>query len=165
VAIDYSKRTLTFAAPGTLGREGVAVPCRVNHKTGLIAVAVSVDGRSYQTAVDNGSALTWFDDETAQKWIRDHPQWQRGVGAVGEANMQMMTDWSFILLKLPFAVSLRTASLQLSHTAPGREANGMILRLPEFEVGSLQLHEVGALAVGDMFEGIRGRPRCRWSGG
>jgi hypothetical protein len=168
VAIDYSKRTLTFAAPGALGREGVAVPCRVNHKTGLIAVAISVDGRSYQAAVDNGSAYTWFDDETAQEWIRVHPQWQRGVGAVGEANMQMMSDSSFLLLKLPSAVGLQTASLQLSHSAPDREASGIILRLPEIKVGSLQLHEVGALAVGDVFEWYSRKtpvPVVGWLGG
>jgi hypothetical protein len=44
VAIDYSNRTLTFAAPGTLTAKGVAVPCRVNHKTGLIAVEISWPG-------------------------------------------------------------------------------------------------------------------------
>lgn len=168
VAIDYSKRTLTFAVPGTLGREGVAVPCSVNHKTGLIAVAISVDGRSYQAAVDNGSAFTWFDDETAQEWIRVHPQLQRGVGAVGEANMQMMSDSSFLLLKLPSAVALQTASLQLSHSAPDREASGITLRLPEIKVGSLQLREVGALAVGDMFEWYSRKtpvPVVGWLGG
>ena len=36
VVFDYAKRTLTLARPGTLVPEGVAVPCRVNEKTGLI---------------------------------------------------------------------------------------------------------------------------------
>jgi hypothetical protein len=127
-----------------------------------------VAGRSYQAAVDNGSAYTWFDDETAHGWIQGHPHWQRGVGAVGEANMQMMNDQSFLLSKLPSALSLRTASMQLSHAAPDREASGIILRLPQITIGSLQLHEVGALAVSDMFDWYSKKtpvPVVGWLGG
>lgn len=169
IAIDYSARTLTFAKPGTLRPEGIPVPCQVNRHTGLISVGITVDGRSYRTAIDNGSAYTWFSDGTAQAWIGEHPDWQRGTGAVGEANMQMMSDWSFLFLKLPSALqSPRMASLRIRHSQPDREAAGIILRVPEIAVGSLLLHQVGALAVEDMFDWYSERtpgPVVGWLGG
>jgi hypothetical protein len=122
VVIDYERRTLTLADPGTLKPTGVPVPCRINEKTGLIAVDASVDGRVYPVTIDNGSAYTWLRKTTVQEWIDVHPDWERGIGAVGASNMRMADD--------------------------GIEATGILVRIPEIKLGLLSVPQVGALAIG-----------------
>jgi hypothetical protein len=121
VVFDYGQRTLSIARPGTLKPTGLAVPCRVNEKTGLISVDVLIDGRRYAVAIDTGSAYSWFRRETSEQWLRNHPQWARGTGAVGESNMQTRAD--------------------------GAEAGATILRLPEIALAALHLRQIGALGI------------------
>ena len=121
VVFDYPKRTLTIARPDTLKTSGDAVPCRVNQKTGLISVTAVVDQRPYAFAIDCGSAYSWIRSETAEQLVKDHPEWNRGNGAVGEANMQTRTD--------------------------SAEAKATILRLPEIRLGSVQLKQIGMLGI------------------
>lgn len=122
VVIDYAQRTLTLAEPGTLGPEGLVVPFQMNEKTGLISVDLTISGRTYRMTIDNGSAFTWLRKATAEEWLTAHPDWQRGTGAVGPSNMRMADD--------------------------GIEARGILLRIPEVQLGPLALREVGALAIG-----------------
>jgi hypothetical protein len=118
---DYARQGLTMARPNTLKAKGVAVPCRVNDKTGLISIEAVIAGHSYALAVDSGSAYSWFRDDIAQQWLKTHPDWKRGKGAVGEGNMQTRSD--------------------------GAEAGATILRLPEISLGSLHLEQIGALGI------------------
>jgi hypothetical protein len=122
VVIDYRKRTLTLAQPGSPQPQGVAVPFVINHKTGLIAVKASINGESYLFTIDNGSAYTWLKKSVADSWLVLHPRWERGTGAVGPSNMMMSGD--------------------------DTETSGTLLRIPELSLGSLVLNDVGALAVG-----------------
>jgi hypothetical protein len=122
VVIDYQRRTLTLAQAGTNKPEGIPVPARVNSKTGLLAVEASVAGRDYPVTIDNGSAYTWLRKSTVEDWLRLHPGWQRGVGAVGVSNMRMADD--------------------------GAEVDGLLVRIPEVKVGDLVLQKVGALGAG-----------------
>lgn len=92
MAIDYARRTLTFAQPGTLHPEGIRVPFRMNEKTGLIAVDTRIDGKSYAITIDSGSAYTWLKKSAAKEWLDRHPDWERGTGAVGASNMRMADD-------------------------------------------------------------------------
>jgi hypothetical protein len=121
VTLDYAKRSLTMARPDTFKPTGDAVPCRINAKTGLVSVTAKVDGHDYPLAIDCGSAYTWVRHDIAARWIAEHRDWKRGVGAVGEANMQVRPD--------------------------GAEARAVIMRVPEIRLGSLLLDEVGALGV------------------
>ena len=91
VVVDYAKRTLTVAQPNTLKNTGDAVPCRVNQKTGMISITGDIDGRPYALAIDTGSAYSWVRGDVAEQWTKAHPDWERGKGAVGEANMQTRT--------------------------------------------------------------------------
>lgn len=120
VALDYGERTLTLAVPGTLHHEGVRIPCKVNRKTGLISVQAEVDGQTYAMTIDNGAAYTWIDDAVTKNWVEMHPEWLRGNGAVGDANMNGA---------LP-------------------ELTGMIIRLPAIDLNGLQLNSIGALGIG-----------------
>jgi hypothetical protein len=65
VLIDYRKRILTLAQPGTIKPEGVSVPFHINAQTGLLAVDASIDGSPYRITIDNGSAYSWFRPSTA----------------------------------------------------------------------------------------------------
>jgi hypothetical protein len=121
VIFDYAKRTLTMAQPDTLKPEGDGVPCHVNEKTGLISVAGALAGQTHAFAVDSGSAYSWVREDIAQQWVKAHPDWKRGTGAVGEANMQTR--------------------------AGGAEARATILRMPEIGLGSLRLEQIGALGI------------------
>lgn len=121
VIFDYAKRTLTIAKPNTLEEKGDAIPCRVNEKTGLVSIAADIGGHSYAMALDTGSAYSWVNDAVAKQWTTAHPDWKRGIGAVGEANMQTETD--------------------------GAEATAEILRLPEIKLGSLELRQIGMLGI------------------
>jgi hypothetical protein len=122
VVIDYRSRTLVISRAGAVAPGGVAVPFRLNPQTGLIAVDVSIDGNVYPMTIDNGSAYTWVRQDIGQQWLASHPDWQRGVGAVGASNMTMSGD--------------------------GTETLGTLLRIPEVSLGSVSLKDVGALAVG-----------------
>jgi hypothetical protein len=122
VVIDYRRRMLTVAPPGTLTLRGTAVPFRMNETTGLLAIDVSVDGKSYPMTIDNGSAYTWVRQSAGRTWLATHPEWERGVGAVGASNMMMS------------GTSIETA--------------GTLLRIPRIAAGRLVLSEVGAMAVG-----------------
>jgi hypothetical protein len=121
VVFDYAKRTLTIAKPNTLEGKGYAIPCRVNEKTGLVTITAEIGGQPYAMAVDTGSAYSWVNDTVAKQWITANPDWKRGIGAVGEANMQTGTD--------------------------GAEAKAEILRLPEIKLNSLKLRQVGMLGI------------------
>jgi len=92
VVLDYQNRTLTFAQAGTIRPEGTPVSFRVNPLTGLIAVEALIDGQPYPVTIDNGSAYTWFRQDTAKSWVATHPDWKRGVGAVEASNMTMSGD-------------------------------------------------------------------------
>lgn len=122
VVIDYQRSTLTFANPGAVKPEGIAVPFKINPKTGLIAVNASIDGNDYAITIDNGSAYTWLRPSAAKDWLSSHPTWERGVGAVGPSNMMMSGD--------------RT------------EIDGILLRIPKIDIGSVTLRQVGAMAAG-----------------
>lgn len=122
IVIDYQLRTLTFAQPGTLRPAGIPVPFRADEKTGLIAVEASIADHPYLITIDCGSGYTWLRKSAAEDWLRLHPDWMRGVGAVGASNMRMADD--------------------------GVEASGTLLRIPEINLGELKLRQIGALAIG-----------------
>ena len=119
--LDYAKHSLTMAKPDTIKPTGDAVPCRINAKTGLVSVTAKIDGHDYALAVDCGSAYTWIRHDVAAQWIAEHGNWKRGVGAIGEANMQVLPD--------------------------GAEARAVMIRLPQIRLGSLLLEQVGALGI------------------
>jgi hypothetical protein len=94
----------------------------VNADTGFIAVDASINEHLYPVTIDSGSAYTWLRKATVQEWLRTHPDWQRGTGAVGASNMRMADD--------------------------GIEATGTLVRIPEIKLGALRLQQIGALAIG-----------------
>jgi hypothetical protein len=121
VRLDYAGGTMTLAQPETLRLQGTAVPFRLNPKTGLSSIEAKIDGQTYPITIDNGSGYTWIRMATAQQWFPRHPDWQRGIGAVGPSNMRMADD--------------------------GIETAGALVRIPKIKLGSLSVRQVGALAI------------------
>jgi len=121
VVLDYAKHSLTMAKPDAIKPTGDAVPCRINAKTGLVSVTAKIDGHDYALAIDCGSAYSWVRHDIAAQWIAEHGNWKRGVGAIGEANMQVQPD--------------------------GAEARAVIMRLPQIRLGPLLLQQVGVLGI------------------
>jgi hypothetical protein len=128
VRLDYAARTMTLAQPATLRLQGTALPFQLNPNTGLIAIEAKIDGQTYPITVDNGSGYTWIRQSTARQWFFRHPEWRRGRGAVGPGNMRMADD--------------------------GIETAGVRVRIPEIELGSVQVRQVGALAIARDVHGI-----------
>lgn len=122
VVIDYRERTLELARFATDKPPGILVPIHINQRTGLIAVAVSINGKPYQITIDNGSAYTWVSQNAAKDWVVSHPEWKRGVGAIGASNMMMSGEPT--------------------------ETSGTLMRIPEISLGPLILKDVGMLAAG-----------------
>jgi len=148
VRFDYACHTVTLAQPVTLHPEGTPAPFRGNKKTGLIAIEVMINDKSYPITIDNGSGYTWIRKSTAREWLSGHPEWKRGTGAVGPSNMRMADD--------------------------GIETAGEILRIPEIKVGSLRIQNAGALAIGqdnsgrdfmDWYSSKNAGPVIGWLGG
>jgi hypothetical protein len=121
VRFDYAGQTMTLAQPATLQMRGTIVPFRLNPKTGLIAIEAQIDGHTYPITIDNGSGYTWIRQAVAQEWFTRHPNWQRGIGAVGPSNMRMADD--------------------------GIEPAAALVRIPAMRLGSLSVRQVGALAI------------------
>lgn len=115
VVFDYKARTMTLAAPGSIQHEGIRIPCRVNPQTGLVSVNIEVGARPYAVTIDNGSAYTWIAKTVVQKWVDSNPGWLVGTGAIGNANMNGSQE----------------------------EAEALLARVPELNVGALKLENVG----------------------
>lgn len=119
VIFDYPARRLILAAPGALKPQGTPIPCRIHPETCLFQIQVSIEGVMVQLAVDNGSAGTWVAEPLAQSWISRHPEWPTVRGAAGSANF----------FGFPF------------------EAKGLLLRLPEIQIGPYLVQSVALLGL------------------
>jgi hypothetical protein len=128
VVLDYGKGTLTLALPGKTKPDGIAVPAQVNQNTGLISVEALVDGHVHPVAIDNGTGYTLFRGQVVQAWLRTHPDWQRGVGAVGESNTGMLNN--------------------------AIENEGTVVRVPEIALGPLRMQDVGVLGTGSLLGSV-----------
>ncbi len=118
VAYDYAARTMTLAAPGTLKPEGIAVPIRVNPKTGFAMVDARIDGGVRTFAIDNGGSYGAI--RSAEPFVVRHPDWLRSIGGIGEANYLMN----------------------------GAETDTPVVKLRGVALGPLHLDEVGVVQIG-----------------
>ena len=87
VVFDYGAKTMTLAVPGTLTPDGIAVPIRVNPKTGFAVTDATIDGVRHVFVIDNGGSYSGLRDVGAL--AAAHPDWLRALGPIGESNLTM----------------------------------------------------------------------------
>lgn len=122
VVMDYGARTLTLAAPGTLKPEGVSVPLDRNEETGLVSLAARAGETPLRLVIDDGGSYTVLRSRAIDALRDAHPDWQRGEGAVGEANTSL--------------------------DATPVDIDAPMLRLPQIEAGALKLDQTGVVGSG-----------------
>ncbi len=117
---DYGAKTMKLAAPGTLKPDGIAVPIRINPKTGFATLDVVIDGKNYPTVIDDGGSYSVFTASTVPDWASAHPAWLRSEGGVGESNYVMSggVDAGVPVLKIPDAKLGPMPIAELGATAP-----------------------------------------------
>jgi len=119
LTVDYQTRTLSIEFEDASPPEGVEVPFALNPETGVAAVSVTVDGRSYPFVIDAGSGFSWMRGSVLTPWLAAHPEWRRADGAMGAANYNML-DFNF-------------------------EKRGTVARIPSIRLGELEIKNVGVL--------------------
>lgn len=120
VVFDYGAKTMTLAAPGAFKPEGIAIPVRLNPKTGFVMLDIKVDGKAYPFVLDNGGSFSAARDTSP--WREAHPEWLRSIGGIGPANLVMGPE--------------------------GFEANDPVLKIPNATLGALTLDELGLMEIG-----------------
>jgi hypothetical protein len=138
LVIDYGRRRLAVAAPGTLEPEGVPAPINLNTQTGLVTIDVDVAGGRHAFVIDAGSGYCWMRGERLKEWLAAAPDWRRAEGAIGRANYNMI-DFAF-------------------------EKQGTVARLPEIAIGEVTLPNIGVLGTGACLANSGTRYSVRSSG-
>ena len=132
VTIDYQSRRLTVAPAGGVAPEGTPVPVRVereDRRTGRLSTCRST-AEAIPVTIDNGSAYTWVRQSAGAEWLRQHADWNRGVGAVGPSNMMMSGDTSETAGTMPSGFRPLASGPRLSQTsAPWRPDRARSSRL------------------------------------
>ncbi|HVP37929.1 MAG TPA: aspartyl protease family protein [Candidatus Saccharimonadales bacterium] len=124
VAFDYPKRQLTLARPGSFPPRGVRAPASVNPRTGIVQIDATLGGDSLSLALDNGASYSFLSEEEVARLARRHPDWPRGAGAVGCANI--WGQWP-------------------------QEAAWPLVRAPELQWGPVRLEQVGLVGLPRFF--------------
>jgi hypothetical protein len=119
IVLDYPAKRLTVANPGALEPRGTRVPCRINPETGLFMIEAFLEGETVALGIDNGSSYTWVSDKLTKSWQVRFPGRPFSVGAVGAANF-----FGF-----------------------GFERLGVLMRVPEMEIGPLTAKNVGVAGL------------------
>jgi len=118
VIFDYPGGKFTLAKPGALKPRGVRIATLVEQRSGFPRLEVQIAGQSFGFLLDTGASFTMISREQIETWIKAHPEWPNAVGAAGAANMGL-----------------------------GKmEADGLMLGLPQVELGPFQLKAGAAIS-------------------
>ena len=121
VILDYPKQLWSIGNPGTLARRGERLSAPYLASSGHPRIEVSIGGATFGLLLDTGAEVTLFREDLLRGWSREHPDWPRGSGAVGPANMGGGADDGHLLL----------------------------LRIPAFQVGSFTVAQVAVVSRPD----------------
>jgi hypothetical protein len=116
VAFDYGAHTLTFAEPGAAKPDGVAMPVRINPRTGFVTLDLAIDGKVHAMVIDNGGSYSLLKPSVGDALLESHPDWLRSEGGIGEANMVM---------------------------SGGFDVDNPVLKVPASSAGDIRLTELG----------------------
>ena len=118
VIFDYPGGKFTLAKPGALKPQGVRIATPVEQRSGFPRLEIQIAGQRFGFLLDTGASFTMISREQIETWIKAHPEWPNAVGAAGAANMGL-----------------------------GKmEGDGLLLGLPQVELGPFQLKAVAAIS-------------------
>jgi hypothetical protein len=145
VTFDYGAKTMTLAQAGGPTPDGVAVPIRVNPRTGLAMLDVTIDGAKHAFVIDNGGSYSAIRD--ADPLLQAHPDWLRATGGIGPANLVMQAS----------------------------DVGVPVVKVPRVTAGALTLDDVGLIEMGGgiagslffdrIYSAKAGEPVDGWLGG
>ena len=121
VVLDYPQQLLSIGNPGTLAHGGERLPAPYLASSGHPRIEVSIGGATYGLLLDTGAEVTLLREDLLRGWSREHPDWPRGSGAVGPANMGGGAD----------------------------DGNLFLLRIPALQLGSFTVDQVAAVSRPD----------------
>jgi len=118
VIFDYPGGQFTLAKPGALKPRGVRIASPVEQRSGFPRLEIQIAGQTFGFLLDTGASFTMISREQIETWIKAHPEWPNAAGAAGAANMGL-----------------------------GKmEADGLMLGLPQVELGPFQLKAIAAIS-------------------
>jgi Aspartyl protease len=118
VIFDYPGGKFTLAKPGTLTPRGVRIATPVGQRSGFPRLEIQIAGQTFGFLLDTGASFTMISRVQIETWIKAQPEWPNAVGAAGAANMGL-----------------------------GKmEADGLMLGLPQVELGPFQLKAIAAIS-------------------
>jgi hypothetical protein len=139
VVLDYPRQLWSIGKSGTLAHHGERLLAPYLASSGHPRIEVSIGGATYGLLLDTGAEVTLLREDLLRGWSREHPDWPRGSGAVGPANMGGGTDDPhLLLLRIPV---LQVGSFTLSKVAtvsrPDRTYSATSYETPAAIVGAL----------------------------
>lgn len=137
VVLDYPRHLLSIGKPGTLPHRGERLPCPYVASSGHPRVEVNIGGITYGFLLDTGTKLTVLREDLLQRWSQAHPDWPRGSGAVGPANVDGAAD-DALLLRIPaFEIGSFTVAHVATVSRPDETYSATSYETPAVIVGAL----------------------------
>ena len=127
VVIDYPRRTLTLAWPGTVRPRGVRASASVNRTTGIVQIDALVAGDTMSFALDIGASYSMVSGDVLARLAARHADWPRMTGAIGCANI-----WGWW----------------------PEESAWPVVRVPKIDWGGVPLRGVAIAGLPDFFGGL-----------
>jgi len=118
VIFDYPGGKFTLAQPSVLTPRGVRIATPVQQRSGFPRLEIQIAGQTFGFRLDTGASFTMISREQIETWIKAHPEWPNAVGAAGAANMGLEK----------------------------MEADGLMLGLPQVELGPFLLKAIAAIS-------------------
>lgn len=121
VALDYPEQLWSIGNPGTLAHRGERLRAPYLASSGHPRIEVNIGDARFGLLVDTGAEVTLLREGLLRGWSQEHPDWPRGSGAVGPANMGGSAD----------------------------DGNLLLLRIPALQIGSFMVAQVAAASRPD----------------
>ncbi len=134
IIIDYSRKQLTIAEPGSIKPHGVRQNAHIHPKTGIVQIDAVIDGDSLSFALDNGASYSFVSDDLIAGFSRRHLDWPVMIGTLGSANM-----WGWW---------------------PANEQSLTVMRVPEIFWGAERITNAGMVGVPRL--GLNGPTLGEW---
>jgi hypothetical protein len=139
VVLDYPQQLWSIGSPGTLAHRGERLSAPYVASSGHPRIEVSIGGATFGLLLDTGAEVTLLREGLLRGWAREHPNWSRGSGAVGPANMGGGTDdGHLLLLRIPaFQLGTFTVAQVVAASRPDQTYSATSYETPAAIVGAL----------------------------